>query len=1228
MDQFKKQQPPTPEAQIEKPEEPGAEREQQRQTIARSVAGDKRSIDSTIEFKARTVQQIFSVLERRTVERTGAPNERAVENPEEVMDKIKADISQLGHPTVDDISRVLTTSGLGVRDIESWLAANKSEVQSLLSEKKGLEIRSSQLSARLAEEKWKNLLTKLFHKKEGQTISAQLKETSNRIAQINALLRKRQSRGNQIEMGLRELSARQQKLALNALEQLFQGVTEGYKQLKEKLTSPAVKQELNEGLIARRILPELDKLQTEGKITREDAEEYVGLLKGLLAEGDYPSWNDPIEKKEAIYTRIKRLDKLNQKSQNSLADISYHISVYLWRISPIHRSYMKSNYVADINYDKIFDFLLREVAKEQIEQLRDSLGGSLSPELQAKVAKIAEGVIYPHSEWEFPKEQGREILDLSKLPINDFGQLEGLERWPMVKGFAGLSDVIPKEVFARVEKIIIQRSFNEQLFPGGCESESGTKAAKRMGGLGNPEALPLMLRHIEVFGPGRTSNDVVFAMERLLKESNSAELQQVLESLPRSKRILLETLADENSYRKRFEGFSPSYHTCYLLQNGDLMVARERLTKILDNSGDLDEEKLRDFYLERTKDTPETLELLLRARPRVEKMIIDSKLGIWTQLAGKLLAALVNPRNGESVAFPKRIAQEGLGISDEKMLAVLDKIFETKTFKESGFGREAFLDGLVLLNSKENGKAVLETLLAAYRGTRNDPARMRRVLQFLSVLDGFSEYNFVAPDQTKIEGINQEIANLQNQYSQSQDKTERKKIKNRIETLNSDLWNLTGLKGIEDTMTQKVVEVACKQLELPQEYRDKIENNLEELLKSGIFEIVPSLASKYEKKKETEVKNLLRTITTHIIEGDFISWRYAHERSEAQLAGLTKKQKEFWRETLEPVTIDIELPEDEKDRRASELKVVQEIIRNAKEHILDSQPNFDFSKERVRVLAIKISELTERIKFATSEDEKKRLALEKRVVQAEATLINGISGIENATPQSFTREKILTQAGELRERITELNIPLAGLDIEQIEKVFTVGNIKSVTAYESDDALTLLKVGIEPRETCQSWRRGEFNECLLAYVADSNKKVLNVADDKGRIIARSIIKLTNQRNEKNFESKTQRKTLFVEELYSLLPNSEVYRVFMRVLLTKARGLDASITFGKGFGRATLQIFEEEARAVGYEMSKGGLEVFIPHSLNKYEYSDTLGGKISSFGRYKQLEAVTFEKSEV
>ncbi len=1068
----------------------------------------------------------------------------------------------------------------------------------------------------MAKEEQKNFFVKLFREKKRRGLSTQLKEISDQIIQIDTSLSKRGSRVGQVESEMQEIFAQRQELAVSAAEQLFQDVVEKHQQLKEQLTSSEVKQELNTNLIAKRILPELERLQAEGKITKEDAEEYVGLLKIGLAEGNQPNINDPDEKIEAIAARKRRLNELNEKSGYSLEDIGYRVS---------SEGNEAADNQADNHYDRIFDLLLREATKGQIEQLRDTLNNSCRHDLEARIAKITEEIIDPYSVWRRQVSvESENILDLSKLSIDNFKQLDGLERWQVVKGFTKASGVIPREVFARVEKVIIQRLFDEQLFPASRESWDGTAAAIKIGKLGNPEALPLMLRRIEVSGSGDTNDTVVFAMEQLLKENNPVELQQILESLPGNKRILLETLADKNSYMNRFCRDSYHHYICYLLQNGNFTLAKEQLTKILENSGELDEEKLKDFYLWHT-DTSEALTLFLKARTDVEKVIIDSKLSIWSQSADKLLAAFVNPRNGESVAFPKRIAQEGLGVSDEKLLEALDHIFASKTFKNSGFEREAFLDGLVLLNSKENGKAVLETLLGVYRGTRDDPSRIRRVLQLLSTLDGFGEYDFAAPSPDEINKVNQKIADLQNQYSQIQDKVERKKIKNKIETLNGDLENLTGLKGILDTMTQKVVEAACRRLELPQEYQDKIENNLEELLKSGVFEIVPLLAGKYEWQNETEVKNLLKIITIHIIEGDFKSWRYTHEQSEAQLAGLTEEQKDFWKETLEPVTIEIELSKDDQGRRADELRAVQEIIKNVKEHILDSQPNFDFSKERAQSLAAKVHKLTEKLKSSVSEDEKERLVLEKRAVQAEATLINGILEIENATPGSFTRERMFTQARELREQIARLNFSLAGLDIEQIEKIFTIGDIKNIIVYESDDPLILLKAGVEPKETCQSWRNGGLNECLLAYVADSNKKVLNVTDGEGKVIARSIIKLTNQKEVNDFGLKTKRKTLLVEELYSLLPTAEVYRAFVRVLLKKAQGLDASITFGKGFNEVATGVFEEEAHAFGYGMNKGTLDVFIPYSLNKYEYSDTLGGKISLFDRYQQLEAVTFEK---
>lgn len=1012
---------------------------------------------------------------------------------------------------------------------------------------------------------------------------------------------------------MQRLSQRREDLVTSAVNQFFEHIEEKYRGLQAAFVTPQVKEGLNTVLIAENVLPKLNELKADGRMSEADSVEYLGLLRAKLAEG-YLDWSAAVEKKEAAEKRRKRLECLHRQSRHSLEGISSVIE-------------SKGNEAADVYYDRIFEVLLREAAKEEIERWRDALCTLVGPDLQGAIAQSSKQSVYPaRSDWGGGHETEKDILDLREVPIGDVNKLNGLVRWPVVKRFAEQSGLIPENIFLRVERIIIERLFHEQLFPGGRESWEGTAASYKIGALQNPEALPLLLKQIEAFGTGHTNDAVVYAMESLLSESNPDHLQQVLQSLPENKRILLETLANEHSYMTRFGRCNARYVTCVLLKDGDFTLAKEQLTRILENGGSFGDQQLKDFYLGSREFGPEASAELLQKREEVEQVIIQSKLSFWTQAADKLLAALVHPGNGDSVAFPKRIAKEGLGVSDEAMIGVLDQIFSTKTFKGSGFEREAFLDGLLVLNAKEDGAAVLETLLGVYRGAKNDPSRMRRIFQLLSTLDAFGEYAFVVPSSQHVDQIRSDIAGLEEQLPQTKEKSGRKKTKDAIETLKVELQNVTGLKGIEDAMTKKVVEVACRRLELPQKFHEKIEGNLEEFLRSGLFEIVPTLAGKYDKENRTDVSNLLRTVTEHIIEGDFNAWRYTHEQTAIQLAGLTEEQKKFWRETLEPITIDISLSDDEESRRADELRATKDILRNAKEHILVEQPHFDFSRDRARMLSIQVDGLTERIKSCTSDDEKRSLVVEKRRVQAETTLLSGFLEIEEATTASFTRDRICAQARALCNCLTTLTLPLAELDIQQIEKIFTVGDIRAISAYESDDPMTLLKVGVEPQETCQSWRNGGYNHCLLAYVADSNKKVLNVADGEGRIVARSMIKLTKQRDLHDFSSETERRTLLIEKPYSLLPNAEVYRAFIRVLLKKAQGLDASITFrGDGMDPQTLEIFEEEAATCGYGRREGTFELFIPQSLNRFEYSDALGGEITSFDRYQELPGVTFER---
>ena len=136
---------------------------------------------------------------------------------------------------------------------------------------------------------------------------------------------------------------------------------------------------------------------------------------------------------------------------------------------------------------------------------------------------------------------------------------------------------------------------------------------------------------------------------------------------------------------------------------------------------------------------------------------------------------------------------------------------------------------------------------------------------------------------------------------------------------------------------------------------------------------------------------------------------------------------------------------------------------------------------------------------------------------------------------------------------------------------------------------------------------------------------MNVVGGDSRIVARTIIKLIKQRETNDFQSKTQRNTLLIEKPYSLVLNNQVYSAFFQLILTKARGLNSSITFKKDFfDESILKMFENEARTLGYKMSETSLDLYIPKSSNKYVYSDTFGGKISSFDTYQQNDVITFE----
>jgi len=125
MDKFE-QQPPAPDTTIENAEKTEAQQERLGESALSKVADTKQIVDSRIEARTKTVQNILSSLEIKGFEGQETHAERETSNPEEILNKVRSKFNRSENPSIDDISRVylhrnwkLEIFNLGSQEINS-----------------------------------------------------------------------------------------------------------------------------------------------------------------------------------------------------------------------------------------------------------------------------------------------------------------------------------------------------------------------------------------------------------------------------------------------------------------------------------------------------------------------------------------------------------------------------------------------------------------------------------------------------------------------------------------------------------------------------------------------------------------------------------------------------------------------------------------------------------------------------------------------------------------------------------------------------------------------------------------------------------------------------------------------------------------------------------------------------------------------------------------------------
>jgi len=168
-------------------------------------------------------------------------------------------------------------------------------------------------------------------------------------------------------------------------------------------------------------------------------------------------------------------------------------------------------------------------------------------------------------------------------------------------------------------------------------------------------------------------------------------------------------------------------------------------------------------------------------------------------------------------------------------------------------------------------------------------------------------------------------------------------------------------------------------------------------------------------------------------------------------------------------------------------------------------------------------------------------------------------------------------------------------------------NIRRVTIRDTDNPYELVNVGCTPIKSCQRWtEKTGYNDCLLAYIMDANKRLLQVVDDRSKIRVRSIYRLLDTDN-------LEDPVIFIEKPYADIESLDLYKVIVGSIMGKAYKMSEevgdNIVVGANYDsyKSLIKDFAKKMD-ISYK-TKNITSSFI--SKNKCEYSDGFGGRVNT-----------------
>jgi hypothetical protein len=390
------------------------------------------------------------------------------------------------------------------------------------------------------------------------------------------------------------------------------------------------------------------------------------------------------------------------------------------------------------------------------------------------------------------------------------------------------------------------------------------------------------------------------------------------------------------------------------------------------------------------------------------------------------------------------------------------------------------------------------------------------------------------------------------------------------------------------------------------------EQKMSEIIENNMLVVFMSLITNYETNYENkeQLTGLLKEIVEHYFIGDYRKWKYdtATEENRLQLESLSDDPErarqvwESWSSSNREVVVTT-------SGNANRLELLGSTLSSNLEslvgHMEKSVGISDFSDNALSQIEARLAEFIDQIKQTDAADAKKVLIDKRMELDQQKKILVGIRYLSSGQQDPRMIMESVQQIRNATKRLGGDNQLVENdlLNIERALEAAASGNkiqkSSEYRAYETDELEDLIQVGERPRATCQSWKSGGFNECLPAYLADGNKKLINVQNTNGEIVARSIIKLTHVSTPGG-----KRPVILFEGMYSSLEgnNPEVSQAMMTLLMKIASELGAGIVNGQAGAIS-------EADMDGYDTVSSRVNVYVPKSRNIQEYSDSLGGRI-------------------